>query len=73
MPRWKDLKKYLDNSGWVKYKSSDHDYYKKINNDGSYQFCKVSRGSKEISKSLFQHILKHELKISKEDFNKGLK
>ena len=30
MPRWKELKKYLDNNGWILYKNTDHYYYKKI-------------------------------------------
>lgn len=30
MPRWKELKKYLDNNGWQLFKDTDHYYYKKI-------------------------------------------
>lgn len=73
MPRWKELKKYLDKNGWELIRSTDHYYYQKVNIDGSTYFTKVSRGSGEISKSTFKYILSHQLHISKEEFNKGSK
>lgn len=71
MPRWKELKKYLDNNGWQLYRNSDHYYYKKIGKNGEYMLCKVSKGSGEIEKGLWKSILKHELRITQEEFNKG--
>lgn len=73
MPRWKELKKYLDNNGWVLYKNTDHYYYKKIDKEGKYIYCKVSRGSGEIEKGLWKSILKHELRLTQEEFNSKIK
>lgn len=73
MPKWKELKKYLDNNGWILYKNTDHYYYRKTSKDGKYIFCKVSRGSGEIGKHLWKEILKKQLKITQEEFNKGCK
>jgi len=30
MPRWRELKRFCDNDGWILYKDTDHYYYKKI-------------------------------------------
>ena len=73
MPRWKELKKYLDNNGWQLFKDTDHYYYKKLDNNGEYKYCKVFRGSKEIEKGLWRYILKHQLKITQEEFNEKIK
>lgn len=72
MPKWKELKKYLDRDGWELYKNTDHYYYKKQGKNGEYSFCKVSRGSGEIGKNLWQSILKHQLKVTQEEFNKKI-
>ena len=72
MPRWKDLKRYCENTNYILYKSTDHDYYEKYLENGDVLRTKVSRGSKEIPKHLFNFILKHQLKTTKEEFNKNI-
>lgn len=69
MPTNKELKRFCENDGWELYKDTDHDYYRKQLPDGTYKRTKVSRGSKEISPTLFKHILKHQLRVDKEYFN----
>lgn len=46
---------------------------KKLDNNGEYKYCKVFRGSKEIEKGLWRYILKHQLKITQEEFNEKIK
>ena len=73
MPDTSELRRYLNRSpDWELYKRTDHDYYRKINPDGTYRRVKVSFGNKEISYRLWQHILKHELGITQEEFNAGI-
>lgn len=72
MPKWKDLKRYCENTGWEKYKSTDHDYYRKIEKDGTIKRTKVSRSSKEIPKKLWKRILSKQLQTDIEDFNKNV-
>lgn len=72
MPKWKELKRFCENDGWTLYKQTDHYYYRKILPDGSVLTTKVSKGSKEIPKTLWQHILKKQLKTTQEDFNKKI-
>lgn len=72
MPSWKELKRYCENDGWILYKETDHFYYQKTLDDGSILRTKVSMGSGEIGKHLFQEILKRQLKTTKEEFNKKI-
>lgn len=72
MPSWKELKRYCENDGWILYKETDHFYYRKTLDDGSILRTKVSMGSGEIGKHLFQEILKRQLKTTKEEFNKKI-
>jgi hypothetical protein len=72
MPKWKDLRRYCENTGWEKYKSTDHDYYRKIEADGTIKRTKVSRGSKEIPKNLWKQILNKQLQTNIEEFNKNI-
>lgn len=70
MPRWKEVKRYCDREGWELYKDTDHYFYRKINDDGTILRAKVSKGSGEIPPRLWQHILKHQLMTTQEEFNK---
>ena len=45
MPSWKELKRFCERDGWQLYKSTDHDFYRKIDEDGNLRFTKVSRGT----------------------------
>lgn len=69
MPTTKELKRFCENDGWELYKTTDHYYYRKKLADGSILLTKVSMGTKEISKTLFERILKKQLGVSKEYFN----
>lgn len=58
MPSWKDLKRFCENDGWELYKMTDHYFYRKTVSEGNIKRTKVSMGSGEIEKYLFQVILK---------------
>ncbi|MCL2820170.1 MAG: type II toxin-antitoxin system HicA family toxin [Oscillospiraceae bacterium] len=70
MPSWKDLRNFCNNDDWELYKETDHYYYRKEDDDGNIRRVKVSRGTGEIYGHLWQDILKRQLKVSKEYFNK---
>ena len=72
MSSWKELKCFCDNDGWELYKDADHYYYRKQDKDGNVKRTKVSKGSGEIGKYLFQEILKKQLQVTKEYFNKKI-
>lgn len=69
MPSWKDLKRFCERDGWELYKSTDHDYYRKIDPDGSIRRTKISRSSKEIGAALWREILRKQLQVTQEYFN----
>ena len=70
MPSWRELKRFCERDGWELYKSTDHLYYRKICDDGTILRTKVSHGSGEIPKTLWNEILKKQLQVSKSYFNK---
>lgn len=69
MPTWKELKRYCEKDGWELYKDTDHYYYRKVKENGDLLRTKVSKGTGEIGKNLFNEILKKQLHITKEEFN----
>ncbi len=52
------------------YKDTDHYYYRKQDTDNNIRKTRASKGSGEIPKILWQEILKKQLTVSKEYFNK---
>lgn len=72
MPHWKELKRFCDNDGWELYKDTDHYYYRKIDDNGNIRRTKVSKGSGEIKYHLWREILKKQLRITQEEFNKKI-
>ena len=72
MPKWKDLKRFCERDGWELYKSTDHYYYRKDLGYGEWLYTKVSFGSGEIPKNLFKRIMKEQLRVTLEDFNKKI-
>lgn len=72
MATWKELKRFCDNDGWELYKNTDHYYYRKVESDGTIRRTKVSRGSGEIKHHLWREILKKQLGVSQEEFNKKI-
>ncbi|MBQ4469562.1 MAG: type II toxin-antitoxin system HicA family toxin [Synergistaceae bacterium] len=69
MPNWKELRRYLRRNGWIMYKNTDHEYYRKEVRPGEFIYTRCSHGSKEIHYNMWQSILKHELGITQEEFN----
>lgn len=69
MPRWKELKRFCERDGWEFYKNIDHYFYRKVMDNGDIKRVKISRGSHEIPKRLWNETLKRQLKVSKEYFN----
>ncbi|MCL2637604.1 MAG: type II toxin-antitoxin system HicA family toxin [Oscillospiraceae bacterium] len=72
MPSWRDLKRFCDRDDWELYKDTDHYFYRKRKEDGMLHTTKVSKGTGEIGKRLWQEILKKQLQVSKEYFNKKI-
>jgi hypothetical protein len=71
MPKWKELKRFCDNDGWELYKETDHYFYRKVLPDGRLLRTKVSMGSGEIHTGLWREILKKQLEVTQEYFNKN--
>lgn len=69
MPSWRDLKHFCDNDGWECYKVTDHYFYRKRLPNGDILFTKVSMGSGEIHKNLWQKIRNRQLQVTQEYFN----
>ena len=69
MPSWKDLKRFCERDGWELYKKTDHYFYRKVNDNGTLRFTKVSKGTGEIKGNLWQVILHRQLQVTKEYFN----
>jgi len=72
LPRFADLKRYCERTGWELFRSTDHYWYRKVTDDGRLLVTKVSRSlGKEISPGLWRHILKRQLEITQAEFNRG--
>ena len=69
MPSWRDLERFCKKDGWELYKSTDHDFYRNDDGSGNPRRTKVSRGTGEIPKKLWQEILKKQPQVSIEYFN----
>ena len=70
MPRWKELKRFCERDGWELYKDTDHYFFRKIDSNGNLRRTKVSKGSEEIHPAMWREILKKQLQVSQEYFNK---
>lgn len=70
MPRWSELKRFCDRDGWELYKNTDHYFYRKTDENGNIKRTKISRGTGEIKGNLWQTILKKQLQVTEEHFNK---
>ena len=69
MLSWRDLRRFCQRDGWELIKDTDHYYYSKDSENGKPKTTRVSKGTGEIPKSLWQKILKQQLQVSKEYFN----
>lgn len=72
MPNWKDLRLFCERDGWELYKQTDHYFYRKVMEDGTVKRTKVSMGSKEIGNKLWKEILRRQLQVTQDYFNKIL-
>jgi len=73
MPKWKDLRRYLENDDYVLLRhGSRDDIYEKVLDSGDVLRVRVSKSSGEIGKGLFSRILKQQLHVSKAYFNERL-
>jgi glucuronate isomerase len=70
MPTLKELKRFCERDGWELFKKTDHYFYRKLMSNGVLKRTKVSMGSREIPKKLWQYILDNQLQVSMEYFNK---
>lgn len=71
MPSWNDLRRYLEKNGWECYRRTDHDYYRKVLPNGEVLTTRISHGNKEIPVQLWKRILKQQLRITMEEFNRN--
>ena len=71
MPTWKELRRFLEHDGWKLYRTGDHYYYSKKLENGKTLYTRCSMGSGEIGHTMWQRILKRELGITQEYFNKN--
>lgn len=72
MPNWKELKRFCERDGWELYKDTDHYFYRKVDSDGTIRRTKISKGSGEIKHFLWREILKKQLRVTQEYFNKKI-
>jgi hypothetical protein len=72
MPSWKELKRFCDRDGWELYKTTDHYFYRKRLVNGDILFTKVSMGSGQIGTRLWAEILRRQLKVDQEYFNRTI-
>ena len=63
------MKRFCERDGWELYKDTDHYYYRKIDANGNIRMTKVSKGSGEIHRAMWQMILKRQLQVTQEYFN----
>jgi len=70
MPSWRDLKRFCERDGWELVRDTDHYFFRKIIENEPPKRTKVSKGTGEINGRLWQTILKKQLQVSKEYFNK---
>lgn len=70
MPSWRELKRFCQADGWKLTRDTDHYYYEKELPDGKIKKTRVSKGTGEIKGGQWQRILKKQLQVSLEYFNK---
>lgn len=70
MSNSKNHKRFCEKDGWELYKQTDHYFYRKLKEDGTYKFTKVSMGTIHYSKGMWRRILKQQLECDQEYFNK---
>jgi len=74
MPTWRELERFCRHEGWeYRPQNSGCDMcYTKVLRNGEVLWTRVSKSSGEIGKGLFAAILKNQLKVSLQYFNRVL-
>ncbi|WP_391209499.1 type II toxin-antitoxin system HicA family toxin [Psychrobacillus sp. L4] len=63
-------RRFCENDGWELWKDkADHWYYRKLKEDGTFKYTKISRGRKDYGKKMWNTILKKQLEVDQEYFN----
>lgn len=72
MPKFRDLKRYLERNGWEQVKKGKHHYYYRKYQDGEWLQTRVSHSlGKEIPPRIWKEILKKQIKTTEEEFNRN--
>lgn len=69
MSNTSEHKRFCERDGWELYKKTDHYFYRKEQENGTWKFTKVSMGHKEYGKAFWRQILNKQLKCTQEYFN----
>ena len=64
------MRRFCNHDNWELYKDTDHYFFRKEDEDGTIRYTKVSKGTGEIPKYQWKEILKKQLRVSQEYFNK---
>lgn len=72
MPSWRELKRFCEKDGWELYKDTDYYFYRKLDEDGTIKRTKISKGTGEIKYHLWREILKKQLKVTDDYFNRKI-
>ena len=71
MPSFRDIERFCRRDGWEEYKKKGHHiYFMKVMEDGTVKRTKVSRGTGELHGHLWKEILKKQLQVTEEEFNR---
>lgn len=71
MPSFRDIERFCRRDGWEEYKKKGHHiYFMKVMEDGTVKRTKVSRGTGEHHEHLWKEILKKQLQVTEEEFNR---
>lgn len=71
MPTWKEIERFCRRDGWEEHKTKTHHiYFRKRLTNGDIKRTKVSRGTGEVKGHLWKEILKKQLQVTEEYFNR---
>lgn len=70
MPSWREIERFCRRDGWEEYKVTHHIYFRKVMSDGTVKRTKVSRGTGEVKGHLWKEILKKQLQVTEDEFNR---
>jgi predicted RNA binding protein YcfA (HicA-like mRNA interferase family) len=72
MPNPREHERFCKRDGWERVwkKGKHHKYYRKVMPDGTVKETRISHGNKEYSPGMWRRILKKQLQVTQEDFNR---